>query len=71
MGANKTGVDLGKLALVLDRIRNDVCDGSDGDNSALYRAISVLSDVSSHLKGIPYHADFEFDINEGRKRKGV
>ncbi|EAA4449080.1 hypothetical protein DPE66_24325 [Salmonella enterica subsp. enterica] len=57
------GIDLNKLALLLDNIRNDVCDGSDGDSSAMERALCMLADVSLHLKGIHYYASYDFDIS--------
>lgn len=56
-------VDLNKLAVVLDGIREDVCEGSDGNGYALERALCMLADISLHLKGIPYHAGFDFDIS--------
>lgn len=56
-------VDLNKLALLLDQIRNDVCDGSDGDSSAQERTLCMLADISLHLKGIHYYASFDFDIS--------
>ncbi|HCL5072168.1 TPA: hypothetical protein N2F43_001404 [Salmonella enterica] len=56
-------IDLNKLALLLDKIRDDVCDGTDGDSSALERSLCMLADISSHLKGIHYYASFDFDIS--------
>ncbi|EBD9555674.1 hypothetical protein PAB16_003737 [Salmonella enterica] len=56
-------VDLNKLALLLDKIREDVCDGSDGYSSAMERALCMLSVVSLHLRGIHYYASYDFDIS--------
>ncbi|EEC1173233.1 hypothetical protein KHA76_001762 [Salmonella enterica subsp. houtenae serovar 44:z36,[z38]:-] len=60
---SSVAVDLHKLALLLDKIRDDVCDGTDGDSSAMERALCMLADVSSHLRGIHYYASYDFDIS--------
>lgn len=60
---SSVAVDPNKLALLLDKIRDDVCDGTDGDSSALERALCMLADLSLHLKGIHYYASYDFDIS--------
>lgn len=61
--ASPVEVDLNKLALLLDKIRDDVCNGSDDDSTARERTLCVLADILSHLKGIHYYASFDFNIS--------
>lgn len=55
-------VDLNKLVLLLDKIRDDVSNGSDGYSFAWELALCMLADISSHLRGIHYYASYDFDI---------